>query len=427
MTEKARKALLLFFAALGTVLLYSLPSFPITLDEAIATSLKNNSDFQAYRLKVRSSLMKVKEARSPFMPSLDLENTYQRSRDPITGVSDSTTSYVSLYYNIFNGGSDYYNFLSEKSGLFSQVEVFCKKGLDLIQEVKETYFECLKRKALIEARKEILESSRYHLKLAERRYALGLSNRADLMKAKVDVSEAEVNLTLAKRDYGKSLNTLSRLLGLEIRDVEEYRGKFGSYNEDKLIKKAMELPEVKEKRYAVDRYRYLVKKVRGEYLPKVDLYGNYGFKDRGYTMNPRKRFYSFGVKMDLNLFSGFSTTHRLKMYKTEEKSALLELEEEKRRVKERLKNGLLDYRASIEVYRTSVERERESREDLRVSEGRYAQGVAPFIELKDAQANFSDALTKRINAYYDVFKYEARLERSYGKYLERVLGLLDRR
>ncbi len=411
------------------ILFIPIPLYSITLDRAIETALRNNSEFLSYKLQVKAQLMRVKQATSPFYPTLDITNQYTRNYHRETGISDTTNSYLSIYYNIFRGGQDYYSFLSEKSQLFSAIQDFCEKGLDLIAEVKKTYFEALKRKELIDARRKILESSKYHLKLAERKYSLGLSNRADVMKARVDVREAEANLTLAVRDYKKSLNTLARLIGTEnpltVAKLKLGRG-FKSFDEKKLYEKLKNLPKVKKWVYAKKRYEYLAKTARGEYLPSVDMFLNYGFEDKGYRINPRKRFYSFGVKMELNLFSGFSTKNKIEEYISKKKEASLQLQEMLRRARERLKNSILDYRASISIYKTDVEREKEAKEDLRVSEGRYAEGIAPFIELKDAQANYRDALTKRISSYYEVLKYEAEVERSYGEYLDYILSLINR-
>ncbi len=409
------------------IVLFLLPVSVLSmpLERAINIALLKNPEFLSYKKRVRVSLRRAKEYLSPFMPRLDVKGDFTRNYGRSTGRYDRTKVYLSLYYNIFNGGSDLYGYLSEKAKVFEDTQAFVEKGLEIIYLVKKNYFEALKMRSLVEAREKILESARYHLELARLRYRLGLTNRSDLMKAEVDLNDAKVELLKARVGLKKSLNSLSRILGLSQKiEVEEIQGNFTIPSGKEMLRRALDRPLVKTKRYALERYRYLLKKARGEFLPSIDLYGNLGYGSRGYTLPDKKEYY-IGLEVNIPIFSGFSSYNKFMRYKNEVKRALLELEEIKNRTREELKNSILDYQLSIDVYKSTSVRLKKAEEDLRISEGRYKRGLATFVELKDAQSNYKDALVKNITAYYNIFEKKAYLERIYGEYQDLVLSFLD--
>lgn len=287
-----------------------------SLQDCINIALKKNPEILASKATVNKSFFKIGEARSGYFPQIDLSLGYQRSylENKIgEEYSKQYSAQMSLSQTLFDFGKT-----------SKQVEIqqqFYKATewqdrdtvLQTIYSVKESYYSMLKAKKQKETAQEVLKQAQRHLDLAKGFYEVGLKPKIEVTKAEVELSNAKLNLITAEKQLSQALLNLKVAMGavdmpdFDIKD-EDYAVR--KLNENEAIQIAIErnpqLQAIKFNKQASISTKELVKK---EYFPTFTGSASYGYLNEDFPLDKR---WTVFFQMSLPLFSGWSTTYRLK-------------------------------------------------------------------------------------------------------------------
>ncbi|MGB9668610.1 MAG: TolC family protein, partial [Thermosulfidibacteraceae bacterium] len=173
-------------------------------------------------------------------------------------------------------------------------------------------------------------------------------------------------------------------------------------------------PEVLYARSEVTAQEYRIKAVKGEYLPSVDFVSSYGESDKSFFPN-RKENWNMALSLKIPIFTGFSTTFKLK----KERAALLQKESDLRNVELSVSQDVFNkYQDFFSMKKSVVAAEallKSSTEDLRMMRGRYVNGLVSIVDLTTSQARLSDARAKYITTKYELLRAYYDLIRATGR------------
>lgn len=370
----------------------------LTLNEAVNLAIKANPQISATLKQKEEFFFQKNIIRAEFFPKFYLGYTYQR-----TDLGKNKPSYdmhlfgPTLTWNIFSGFSTYYSFKEALYYVASQDEIIRSKILDIAFSTIKAYLSYFNEKALLEAALADLEDAKIILKLAQKRYAIGLSPYADVLDAEARLKEAEFNVTNYKYSAEIAKARLLILMNQDLIQIEDYELMPLKENDFTLeplptyINKALKLrPELLAKDKEILAQQQRIKSVSGEYFPTVDLFANYYKEDHKFFPDSDYQFLA-GIKITLPLFTGFSTVSKLQ----KERATLERKNFEKRDLELNIQHEVFNNYKLFQTAKDNLEAAKallsKLEEDYRLVQKKYENGLASIVDLTTVMARLSQA------------------------------------
>ncbi len=418
---------------------------PLSLDEALAAGLESSPALHASRARVDASAAGARETSALRLPSLKLGGGYTRlsevpdfqvtlpvSPDPITvsrSYFDNFNLRLGLQQPLFTGfrleaGARSARLLEAAAGRDLE-----KDRAEFVFAVKSAYWGLARAREFEKAIDETLRQVSEHLKDVRAFFDQGLLTRNEVLRAELELSNAEIMKIDARDAAEVALTALASLVGLPLdADVElttspESQAARLPAPEDaedaSPVERALaNRPEIRSADLRVEASEWGVKAARSGFYPQIFLAGNY------YYLRPNPRFlpaldafkgtWDLSVSVSFDLWDWGQTRSR-----AEQAKARLAQARDARR--------LLEDQAVLEVTqsRLAVDRAEEkvrvagqsvvlAEENFRVSRERFRQGVALNADVLDAEVALLQARLGRTQALIDLAVGRARLEKALG-------------
>jgi outer membrane protein TolC len=395
------KTLRFLFIFIFFQLIFSANTFAkkiLTLNEAVSLAIKANPQISAALKQKEEFFFQKNIIRAEFFPKFYLGYTYQRTDSGKNKPSYDTHLFgPTLSWNIFSGFSTYFAFKEALYYLASQDENIRSKILDIALSTIKSYLSYFNEKALLESALADLEDAKIILKLAQKRYEVGLSPYADVLDAEARLKEAEFNVTNYKYSAEIAKARLLILMNQDLTQIEDYE--LMPLQESELtldplavyINKALKLrPELLSKEKEILAQQSKIKSVKGEYLPSVDLFANYYRVDNKFFPDSDSQFLA-GIKITLPLFTGFSTVSKLQ----KERATLEKKNFEKRELELNIQQEVFSNYKLFQTAKDNLEAAKallsKLEEDYRLVQKKYENGLASIVDLTTVMARLSQA------------------------------------
>lgn len=419
---------------------------PLSLEEALAAGLEKSPGLQASRLELEAATARSREVAAGRLPSLKLGGGYTRlsevpdfqvtlpvSPDPIV-VSQNYFNHFNLRLGVqqplFTGfrlqaGERSARLLEAAAG--QDLE---KNRAELVFAVKAAYWGLARSREFEKVIDENVRQVGEHLKDVRAFSGQGLATRNDVLRAELELSNAEIMRIDARNAAEVALTALVSLIGLPLdsdidltTSVESRASRIpaeaGKGDGDPIERALAQRPEIKSAEFRIKASEMGVKAVRSAFLPQVYLSGNYYYL----RPNPRilpsldrfKGTWDVGVSVSFDIWNWGQTKRQ-----TEQAEARLGQAREARKV--------LEDQAVLEVTqcRLSLARAGEkvrvagqavglAEENFRVTRERFKQGVALSSDVLDAEVALLQAKLGRTQAAIDQVVAQARLEKALGE------------
>jgi outer membrane protein len=414
-----------------------------SLDECIQLALKNDATLIAAKNSYKATKSNVWTAWGAFLPTMDSRLGYSRSvygptdyiiYDPLTGeeLSGITGTETSKYYSTTLsasqswslGGYNFYNIKEKNTSKNSAKSSYLLAQQGLILSVKQTYFDVLKAKMLLEIQKEALKRGAEQLKIAETRYELGAASFSDVLKAKVQYGDVELALISADNTLKLAKATLNSWMGQNLDipiDVEENltMPEFNYSYEDALNEAMMENQNLKKAEFDLRSSEAQLGMTRSGFFPNFNLYGSYSWSnvDLDEIKHIRQRDYEWYLSayISFNIFGNFQRKYNLSYAKANRNSAKENFRQTKNDVALQLKQAFLNVEEAKEKIDLTKEKVKSAKEDLDLVQEKYNLGAASILELLDAEVSFKQAEADQVEALYDYNLATAQFEKAIGK------------
>ena len=483
MKNKIRILLILICLTVG-VRAYAIQNIQIEkhaslgLNDCIRIALNNSPVVKRYILNLDIAKSSVGVAKSAYFPTLSAGVGYSQG----FGHRNNNTSYntrtlpgfdASLSQLLWNFGKTGANIRMEKFNRIAAEFDFDETVLTTIFNVKLQYYAVLAARSLMEVEKLNVQINERNYQRTLAYYEEGIRSKIDLVNAEVNLSDSKIALVNAENTYKNAIVNLNNAMYVayapeySIKNTETFNLSnpyvpMSLKNIDK-YDRLLKLPEdISDATYAVkaeksnvlanyvfQKYPYTFEKsvtiakenrpdlkalvatvnamkqyvllTKRQYLP--ELRGGVGYS------YDNSRFYSQnGMNVSLNL----DTTFNIKQVKHEVDIANSELNLAKTEVELLNQNmyftiqsayiDMIQLEKQIPLLETKV---RQTLENLELADGRYEVGLGDYIQLQDARVNYNNAQSSYVQAVYNYNVARATLEREIALPQEETLTVED--
>lgn len=402
-------------------LLYAAES--LTLDEALATALKNHPQVVEARENVNSAEARTGQASASYYPQISIAADWNKGRSFLTALeqvrsTEVTTGALYLKQTIYDFGRTAGAVEAARHNREAAEKNLVVTRHDLVLRVKSAFYLLLAAQKQAKATAETVKAREEVYRQAQEFFREGI-------RPKVDAARAEANLFAARTAMIRAVNNealarieLASAMGraeVETRPLAEppADGTGLPERQQAQLDAISNRPELQQLAALGSAARSALKSANSTYLPVLSGTASIGYADRDFP--PGGNVWGAGLNLTVPLFSGFSSVEQVReatanMRAVEARNSNLRLQ-----VAKEVESAWLGCQeASARVASTAKEVEA-AEENRRLAEGRYQEGVGSIIEVTDAQSQALDAQTAQIQARYDYYTARAALDRAVGK------------
>ena len=399
------------------------------LPDFVAFALTNRPEVIAAELSVeaRALVVTAVESGKPGMPHVTASANYGQST--VNGShfswhnSGRFSGSVGLEMLLMDFGRYDANYRAACEDFAAAELALAETRLSVFEDVSTTYFTLLRDDALLDVARTNEWECLHHLMQATNRFANGEAKLLDVLRARLDLSEAvqariaASNATVTAgaeflRALGLSADRATRAdvlavagdgLGAALLEFER-----SPWNAAEALAEARtNSPALMVKRAQLRLAAADVDWAVADLMPELKLSTAFNFADPAWNWS-----WAFGAAQ--SLFLGWRKTAAVDAAVVRMREARMDVEAAEQALSRDLAVAIAtrdDSAASLAAARTSV---RQAYENLRVAEEQYRLGDASRIDYTDAVADYAVALGQRVKAFYAGQLAEARILRLTG-------------
>ena len=431
----------------------------LNLEDSLQIAKQNNLTIQAAEQNLESAKSQISLARAALLPRLLANGNYTYFKDvqksviyadagfgfPTPGeeMNEMTTpsvdneadlielefgahhnvqGTVSLTQPIFAWGRYYYGYQAAKLQ-YEAAEKELNAAYDKLRlDVYESFYRVLIAQEFVKVADQSVTLVKKQLKIAETSFDAGATTNFDVLRAKVQLANAESLSIRAKNSVRTAKNAFKSLLNMPLTEQATVEGSFEipeiNINLDELIKIALDKrPEITRSKLneQASEKQLGVSKTRN--LPDISFFSNYqiSHNDRLTEMN---RIWSLGLQINIPIFDGFASRAGVKQSESVLKQLQLGTKQIMSAVEFEVRNtylALLEAKTLIGVQRETVAQAQES---VRIATIQFENGMITTVELTDTQLALMQAKVNRLQAQHDYVVGRAKLEKAIGQKIE---------
>jgi outer membrane protein len=411
----------------------------LTLSQAEETALRNQPTLRQAHAQTDAAQGRVEQARSGYLPQATFTGIYQRASfqtQPRPGFLPSNattvlnTSWPTATQNYFNLGvtasqliydfgqtSDRWRAAAASRDATQLTELTTEE--QALLNVRSAYFLARADEDLITVARETLGNQEKHLNQIQAFVGAGIRPEIDLAQARTAVSNARVQLVTAVNNQAVASAQLEQAMGVTERvkyDLADsalapVAGEDGAL--EKLVDNALairpELATLQRQRRAQE---LTIAALRGGFGPSLNATAS--ASEAGVEVDRLVPDWSVGLSLVWPFLQGGLTKGQV--HEANANLAALVAQEDALRltVGVQVEQAQLAVRAAKETISASRDALVNARDQLRLAEARYAQGLGSVIELGDSQVAVTAAAAQDVQARFNLSAARAQLMSALG-------------
>jgi len=397
---------------------------PVTASDVALIAVRYQQSLAIAKAQAKGARGQKNAALSALFPTLSLSSSYtdldiiQEGAKASSGTSSgysSNLAFKQLLYD-FNRSPD----LVRQA---EYVEISAKMGYkaalaNLISDVKKAFYAVQGNEGLVKAAEANVLARQNQLKLAQARLDSGMGAPADVINAKTNLSDAVLSLTQARQTLSISRLSLAQTIGVDprtsIQQQESVEGVIKADNLDELVKQAVaNRPEQAQATANVKAAQAGLSAAKNGNAPSLMF--NAGVSSRGDKAAFDSSNATFGLTLSWSFYDGGSAKG-----KTEQAQASLDSAKASAAIVEQ--TVISDVSQAYLALKTAEQRVdvttaalANAREAVRLTEGRYREGFATFVEITTVQAAAYSAENAAVSAVVALQQARVSLARAVGE------------
>lgn len=409
----------------------------LTIEQAVAYSLRNNYDILLARQDSALAALNYLYRNYAFYPRLNGTGTYlrthsnqrqtladnsQKIRNGI--VSTNLNAAVNLNWTIFDGFRmfllrDQLGIALEQGTLVARTAV-----INTVANVMNTYYDIVRQQQQLSNIEEQIQLSSDRLKLAQYRFDIGVGIKPDVLQAQIDYNNSkaaqfsQVGLIEQRRQTLNQLMNANVTVNYKVSDTIPVRTDLVLNN----LLNNLSTPEIQLSRVNIRAAELDVRLAKALRYPTVALTSAYNFTrtSNNQVINQfsalfnLNRGFNYGVTVSVPIFNGFNVRQQIQQAQLAVRYQQLTLESQTSFLNTSLTNAYRNYAAQLQAVEVLQSNVAVARENLFIERERYRLGQTTFIELRTAEENVSTVITNLINTRYNLKAAEIELMRLRG-------------
>ena len=271
---------------------------------------------------------------------------------------------------------------------------------------------------------EAVSLTRDHMDRAQKLFNAGVVAKSDVLRSKVAVSEAELNLIRAKNAVELSLTAIEKAVGDTVTSADVSDG-LPKRAASTLRQELKETPPdalsiAYEKREELKMYSLLsqqaekvAKAAKGQLLPQIVGAAGYYTVDDSFFPTDNDEF-KVGLAATWTIYDSGRVKAQTNQAKAQARELLSRLDDMKTTVKLEVTQAELNLRSAESRLNVAEHQVQTSEEDYRIAKRRYDESVGTNLDVLDARLALTNSRTELVDALYDIRIAEANLQYAMG-------------
>jgi len=380
----------------------------LTFDQALQRALSANEGLKVAQEKVVETQGRVQEAKTNFLPQVNLGYSYTPSqrfptiRIPagIFGPEEQTfqaafarENSLQLFINqpIYTGGR-----LRSVYGITTSSLDASKLELDRTRQeieyrVVETFYAALMNQRGVAVAEEQIRLNEKQLELAKARFEAGSVARLDVLQAEVELANSKARRIQAKAQVDASMQALRSVLSLPQTQPLQLNGSLDEpvvgHAREELDQLLPQRPDLRAFNARHEAAEYSSQLAQSEWKPSLSFTGNMQYQQDslGSLMARDNQSYQFGIAFSMPLFGAPGAAARRSVAQSQMRQAEHGLRYATDNARLELETAWTALEASAEVVTTQEKALELARESVSIAQVSYENGVITSAELNDAQ------------------------------------------
>jgi outer membrane protein TolC len=413
---------------------------PISLDEAVQLAQRNNRDLQATILQLERSKFAVKEAQAALLPTVSLDGSMTRSRSANGQLSaeisnttnPSTTSFngqVQITYNLYTSGRRQATIRQAEEQV--RVDEFNveNKSEEIRLNTITQYYDLQAADEQVRINRSAVENARSSLRDAQAQEKAGVGTRFDSLRAQVNLSNAQQNLTsaisqqqIAQRKF-VSLLSIPQSVNVSAKDPVKLVGLWNKTLEESIIQAYQNRPELQQQLAQRNINEQKRRQVLSALGPQISLTGSYSLLDQYNDGISVTDGYSLGLKASWSLFDGGAAKAQAQQAKKNIAIAEVNFAQQRDQIRFDVEQYYAQLQSNLDNIQTSTVALDQAKEALRLARLRFQAGVGTQTDVISAENDLTQAEGNRVTAILNYNRALANLQRAITISAQQRMGI----
>jgi len=424
----------------------------IHLEQYIRTGLSSNETIRQQQFLLDKSLWALKEAKSLFLPHVELNGTYTlagggrtvdipagdlmnpvyKTLNQLTGTNNfpqvqnqsvllnpNNFYDVKLHttYPVINAEIAYNKKIKKQQYDLQKIEADIYKR-ELVKEIKVAYYNYLQATTAIGIYENALALVKENERINTSLFNNQKVNRTAVVRSNNEVTKitAQLNTAMINRDNARDyFNFLinqpltNSILIDSITNIPDPH-----VGDDTAVNKREELLKLNT---AAAINKNLIGLANSYKIPKLNSFLDLGSQAFDFKVNDKSPYYFFGISLGWDIFSGGKNKYKAKQVEADAKVIASQTSNTEQQLRLQVSmaansfnTALINYNAAVSQVASS---EKYYNDELRL----YKEGIALYIELLDAQNQLVSAQLQANISRYDTFIKQAEIERANASFI----------
>jgi outer membrane protein len=403
----------------------------LTLAEAVRAARLHHPSLELSRGSAAAALGAAGQARAALLPQLAGNASYTRivSGGGAPSVVQGGTSFatqelwrfgVAASQLVYDFGGTINRWRAANTAADAAGETVHVTEAQIAYNVRVAFFTARAAKDMVGVARETLANQEKHLQQVQGFVEVGTHPAIDLSQARADRANAQLQLINAENSYAVARAMLNQAMGIE-RSVDYDLADDALPpipGEDAPVETLVDdarhdRPEMANLRLNLASQELGLRSARDQHWPSLALSGS--ANENGPQLDALTWNFTGMLLLSVPLFQGGAVQAQVRQAQGQVREAQAQLETERQQVRldvEQARLGIRAARASIVAADDALVN---TRDRLRLAEGRYATGVGNIIELADAQLALTSAAAQKVQAEYQLSTARAQLLKALGR------------
>jgi outer membrane protein TolC len=423
---KPLQAILAALALLATLPADAQPVERITVGEAVTEALEKN--YQVLRSREQLSRLRgqVTEVRSQRFPQVELQSSYLRRYDEtildrLDGfISPEPTNDYSVRASLDQLLFSWWRVVNSIDIAVASLSRGDREVASTEREVKlrvhEAFYSLLLANRLVEVASETLAQRERQLDVAQKRFEAGVVNEFEVIRARVDVANAQPRVVQTQNAVRQAQARLNNLLSRDQSAPIEPEGQLEyvpleTLSLEEVTARAIERrPELAALRVNQQIAEKDLAIARAGDKPEVTLQADYGYASEDFeNLNANREVWAAGVFVRVPLFDGWRTRGQIAQASSQLRDSRIAIEQLRESISLEAKVSLDELTDSEQVIPATRLNITQAEKALELAETSYRYGVATFLDVTDAQLSLTVAQTDYASALHAYMRAKARV------------------
>ena len=380
----------------------------LSFDQALERALTANEGLKVVQEQVRESQGRVQEARTSFLPTLNLDFLYTPAqRFPLiripggifgpneqtfeAGFTRRNIMQVNLSQPLYTAGRLSNAYGVQASSLDASKLQLDRARQELQLQVVETFYAALMNEQGVRVADQQIELQTKQLSLAKARFAAGSVARLDVLQAEVELANSKARRIQAKAAVDTAYQALRTVLSLPQSQALALRGSLDERPETPtratLDAALPSRPDLRAFAARKDMAQHSVALANAEWKPSLSLMGNLQYQDDGFDslMRTDNQSYTMGIALRVPLFAAPASAAKRAVANAQVKQSEHGLIAATDAARLEVESAWTTFEAADEVVTTQEKALELARESVSIAQVSYENGVITSAELNDAQ------------------------------------------